>query len=248
MLRVPESEVAVGEGVALEVRESLPWDRRAELGGLAAFSQTCRDVLLRPVSTFERMKPEESVGGSLLFALLCYAVACFPTCGLYFLLESLRDGDTWNLGRRYFGARDSEVRSFIIYLGLSPLVLPVVTLVAAGLDHALLRGGGSARSFHTTLRGHVLSLAPCLVGLLPCFSLPVIPLWCLGLRIVAHRKLHRVSWTHAMFGSLGFPIAVVVGWFLFISIVLMAFLLDPIGGSLDNDYRDYDGDGVSDTG
>ncbi|QDE99184.1 hypothetical protein BHS05_27050 [Myxococcus xanthus] len=176
--------------------QSLPWDRRAELGLGKAFRLTCKEVMLRPATTFGRMEPEGSVGSSLLFALLCFCVLYLPSGGLYTLLGLLNV-----LGSPY-GSFDSFsfrllVALPLIILGVAAVLSPVATLVVSGVEHLLLRMAGVPGSFRMTLRRHVMSQGVSLVGLLPFFALPVSLVWATGVRVMAYRSLSRSGWVRA---------------------------------------------------
>lgn len=186
------------------------WDRREELGTPRAFWDTCLDIILRPEATFERIQPSGTVGSSLGFAALCSLVGIFTTALLYMgimgLTPLLADAANADAGEPE-GARFIGVAVFGAWIVLAPLMGLVTTLLMSSVDHLILRVAGSTEQpFAVTLRGNALSQAPYLLGLIPFCSMYVVPFWTLGLRVVAYRNLHGMSWGLAALGALAGPV------------------------------------------
>ncbi|WXH29963.1 hypothetical protein WA016_03933 [Myxococcus stipitatus] len=161
--------------------------------------------MLRPSATFGRMRPEGSVRGSLLFALLSSFAGYAPIGLANVLLATVHTLDSpptaldepLLLGMYGF--------SFAVYGVLVPAMGLVTTLFVSMGDHLVLKGLGVPSSFRATLRGHALSQGVHLVGLVPCLGVPVFVLWCMGVRVVAYRALYRLGWGTAAMGALLFP-------------------------------------------
>ncbi|WP_342377272.1 YIP1 family protein [Myxococcus stipitatus] len=180
------SEVATGP-------EPLPWARRAELGLGEAFRLTCKEVILRPRAAFERMGREGTIGGSLLFAWLAFCAGALATTALLLLiaLGKVLDAPTGRVDPYLLW---TEVIIPLRFMGAVLVLAPIATLLGSVMDHLMLWMFGVPSSFRSTLRAHALSQGVSLIGVVPVFSLPVMLLWCLGLRVMAYRKLYRLGW------------------------------------------------------
>ncbi|WP_164012257.1 YIP1 family protein [Pyxidicoccus trucidator] len=185
------------------------WDRREELGTPRAFWDTCMDIILRPEATFERIQPSGTVGSSLGFAALCSFVGIFTTAFIYMGIMAVTpgaspamEGDGVNPG----AARAIGVGVFGTWIVMAPIVGLCSTLLVSGVDHLILRvAGNTEHPFAVTLRGNALSQAPYLLGLIPFCSMYVVPFWAIGLRVIAYRNLHGLSWGLAALGALAGP-------------------------------------------
>ncbi|MCP3102586.1 YIP1 family protein [Myxococcus sp. K15C18031901] len=208
-------EALCAKCIVREPAELLPWDRREELGLLKAFWKTCVEVMLRPTVTFERVRPDGSIGSSLGFVALAWTVGMLTTFLLYGLILAFMPWDT-------LAARDAKMPSgmfmrgtmiaiFFFYLLLIPVLGAVGSLVLAGIDHLVLRMAGvTQQTYSVTLRAHALSMGVYLAGLVPLCSAYVIPFWSLGIRVVAYRSMHRTTWGKGALGALVAPVGFVV--------------------------------------
>ncbi|MFY1826835.1 YIP1 family protein [Myxococcus fulvus] len=208
--RGPQQELVCEACHARVPHAQLPWDQRAELGWVKAFWKTCVEVMLRPVTTFERTSREASVGDSLLFAGLTAFVGYFSTWFLYTLFLLAFPYETFPASGSDNETHPALLRGvavvlFVICMLLVPLLSMGLTLVAAGLDHLVLKVAGAQGPFATTLRGHALAQGVYLAGLVPFCSMYVLPFWSLGVRVSAYRSLHGVGWGPAVFGALLIP-------------------------------------------
>ncbi|NMO23039.1 YIP1 family protein, partial [Pyxidicoccus fallax] len=203
-----------GEALCASCHERLPaglvaWDEREVHGTLKAYWNTCLDIMFRPMPTFERLRPTGSQGSSLGFAALSSFVGSFTTMLIYmgFMAffpmpdETMRADNVNPQAFRYLGAG-----LFGVVILLTPLLGVLTTLFTSGLDHLLLRLMGTAQPFEVTLRGNSLSQAPFLLGLIPFCGIYVAPLWAFGLRIIAYKNMHGVSWGKATAGALAAPL------------------------------------------
>lgn len=187
--------------------DALPWDRRDELGTLRAYWQTCVAVMLRPTATFERVRPEGSVGSSLGFAALSNLAAYFTTALFYLAIlfaipSEMTEGD--NVSQS--GMRLVGVGMFGAMMVVAPVMGMLVALINAGLDHLVFRMEGTGQPFEVTLRANALSLSPYLMGLIPLCGMYGAPLWAVGLRVFAYRSMHRTSWATAAVAALAVPL------------------------------------------
>lgn len=187
--------------------DALPWDRRDELGTLRAYWQTCVAVMLRPTATFERARPEGSVGSSLGFAALSNLAAYFTTALFYLVIlfaipAAMTEGD--NVSQS--GMRLVGVGMFGAMMVVAPVMGMLVALINAGLDHLVFRMEGTGQPFEVTLRANALSLSPYLMGLIPLCGMYGAPLWAVGLRVFAYRSMHRTSWGTAAVAALAVPL------------------------------------------
>jgi len=194
----------------------LPWDQRDRLGTVSSFVRTCWMIATSPVRTLDRARPEGGMGSSLLFAVLADFTTALTTLLVYgavlvaFLATSVLGAER---GQRSVSAWTTAgiTAGAIILLALTFLLATLGgTLLASALDHLVLKMvGANPRSFQVTLRAHVLSLAPCLIGVIPFCGLYVVPVWAAILRIYAYRGMHRISTGKAVAGALAVPAAAV---------------------------------------
>lgn len=201
--------------VTCQTREGatdLPWDQREKLGTVSAFARTCWAILWHPGQTLDRANPSGSMGSSLGFVVLAQ-ITQYLTTGLLYSAMAVAF-----LGLNIFGegqkaGRLTPATSTGIAVGFIALMVFMVialgmgaALLLAGLDHLVLRAiGARPRPYHVTLRAHALSMAPCLVGLVPLCGLYVAPVWMVVVRIFAYRGLHRISTGKAVAGALAVP-------------------------------------------
>ncbi|MFP2962803.1 YIP1 family protein [Myxococcus sp. 1LA] len=187
--------------------DALPWDRREELGTLRAYWQTCLAVTLRPTATFERARPEGSVGSSLGFAALSNLAAYFTTALAYLAVVFAIPAEMMeidNVSQSGFRLMATGVLGAMMVA--APVMGMLVALINSALDHIVFRLEGTGQSFEVTLRANSLSLAPYLLGLIPFCGMYVAPMWALALRVIAYRNLHRTGWGTAALGALAAPL------------------------------------------
>jgi hypothetical protein len=191
---------------ALEPDAPLPWDQREELGTFTAWWKTVHSVMLRP-ETFSTVRPEGSTGSSLLFALLCSLPTSFMTgltyMGLFSFMPFMLPAESRPAGDvpAWMGP---VIFAFCMFVG--PLFSLASTVILSGLDHLVLKLGGVTRGYGVTLRGHALSQAPWVLGLVPCIGMYAAPIWALVARAFAYRGLHQTTWSVALTGTLLTPV------------------------------------------
>ncbi|ATB51214.1 YIP1 family protein [Corallococcus macrosporus] len=187
--------------------DALPWDRREELGTLRAYFQTCQAVALRPTATFERARPEGSVGSSLGFAALSNLAAYFTTALFYLAVVFAIPAAMTEIDNvSQSGFRLVAAGVFGVVMVAAPVMGMLVALINAALDHLVFRLQRTGRPFEVTLRANTLSLAPYLLGVIPFCGMYIAPMWALALRVIAYRSLHRTSWGAAALGALAVPL------------------------------------------
>lgn len=200
----PRGEILCARCMARTAISQLPWDHRKELGLVRAWLKSVSAILLRPGITFSTARPAGDVGGSFLFAALCWFVGGFTTFMTFILLGALLP----------FMGEDTEsvapLQLLIIgtyggMLVVTPVFGIISTVILAALDHLVLMMFGRPRGFEATLRGASLSLAPYVLGVIPICGLYIAPIWVLMVKVFAYKGLHRTTTGVALVGALAIP-------------------------------------------
>lgn len=199
--------------------EALPWDRREELGTVKAWWQTSVKVMSSPDKVFANVSPDGSLGSSLLFSVLSNLAGVITTFVLYMLFlggvlaatplaqeEPFRD-----LSRPMWFAIGAGV--LVVYLVFLVGFGAAAVLILAGIEHLMLKLlGADPKPYAVTVRGHALSMAPYVVGLVPVCGLYVYPIWAIVVRVFAYKHFHRITGGKAVAAIL-LPVAVLIAIF-----------------------------------
>jgi len=172
---------------------TMSWDRRRELGVLKAWWSTTTGLMFRPRSTLSTASNVASFRGSMLYAAIAVAVALVAT-SLHFVLVSPMDAAMW----------------IAVTLVVGVPVVSIGLVVAAAIDHFILRLIGTEGTFAATYRGTALSLAPSLLVLIPGIGVVLAGIWMLVIRVIAYRILHDTSGGRAALGALLVPVSTTV--------------------------------------
>lgn len=183
----------------------LPWDNREANGVLAGWFKTCTALLLNPIQSLQTARPEDSLGGSLLFSLFCAVVAYAPTFVVYALFFGLAMPS-----KLFGGGKSSDLMAPVTVgaiFGAYGVILMVFVaaspLVFGGIQHLVLSlAGANPRSYQVSVRAAALALAPGLCGLVPVCGLYAFPVWALVLNVLAIMALHRTDGWRAFFAAL----------------------------------------------
>ncbi|MGA3171184.1 MAG: DUF4339 domain-containing protein [Chthoniobacteraceae bacterium] len=134
----------------------LPWDERKERGLLAAFAQTVRLVLLKPVEAFGRMRTTGPISGPLIYNLIGGWIGLIAA-GVYAVLISRAQpappADLSKMEALFYLTPDMAKSAFKLYIILGPVIVTAMVLVTSALAHLfLMLAGGANKSYHVTLR------------------------------------------------------------------------------------------------
>ena len=189
----------------LERVGSLAWDDRETLGLWRAWWRTSLATMGSPTETFSRASPDGSYGSSVKFAALSSLTGLVPTMLVELMLVGAAAAFGFSQRKDAVGAGEIAVIVLLLPLGLvmgAAFQLALLFFFAA-LDHVgLMLVGAKPKSYQVTVRANALAMGPSLVGLIPFCSLYVVPLWSLGLRVVANAHLHRITVGRAAAGVL----------------------------------------------
>ncbi|MBJ6764992.1 YIP1 family protein [Myxococcaceae bacterium JPH2] len=184
----------------------LPWDRRAELGTLKAYGQTCLAMLMRPVATLENARPTGPILDSLLFMVFSVLLGTLSTGVVMVAFMAVLPSIPLDPSVNANAARSVWTIVSVFMLVGVPLFTLMLHVVNACLDHLILKLAGTTHPLAVTIRASALSQAPYIVGVIPFIGSYSAPVWAIGLRVVTYRKLHGVSWGSAAVGALAVPV------------------------------------------
>ncbi len=206
---IPEAGVSMTPGVlAVAPANGLPWDRRQELGLVAAFFETMKMVLLNPSAAFTAMKPEGGLGDPLIFALIGGSVGCF----FYFLfsifMSSLGVMSDRNALAGLLGLGVGTIFVFIFI----PIFVGIAAFIGSGILHlCLMLVGGARRTFETTFRVVCFSLGstyPLLI--IPICGGFVSGIWCAVAECIGLARAHPTTTGRAILAVI-LPIVICCG-------------------------------------
>ncbi|WP_233576936.1 YIP1 family protein [Citreicoccus inhibens] len=183
----------------------LPWDRRAELGTLKAYWQTCLGMLMRPMATLDNARPSGAISDSLLFMVFSVVSGTLSTGLLTVVVMAIFPSVSLDPSVNAGSSRDVLAGISVLMLVGVPLFTLLIQVVNACQDHLLLKFAGTKQPLAVTIRAHALSQAPYIAGVIPFIGSYSAPVWAIGLRVVTYRKLHGVSWGSAAVGALAVP-------------------------------------------
>jgi hypothetical protein len=178
---------------------STPWESRDQLGLVAAFVETARQVLLEPTAFFSRMPTRGGIGAPLTFGLLTTCLA-IVVASLYQLVFSSVMG-SWAAG---LSGKDSPFERLLPFVGhgfgfaVQLLVAPVVALVSLFVFSALVHlflmlFGGAHEGFEGSFRVLCYSQATQLLQIVPLCGGIVASVWGLVALIIGLSEAHRTG-------------------------------------------------------
>ena len=144
----PGGEVlSAAAGVA---RSGLPWENRAQLGFVKAFTDTLVMVLTKPVDAFRKMRTEGDFVGPLIYAVIGGSVGA-----VVYLLLTMALGSFGAMGSRSnpLGAIFGAGIGTLFMIILVPFFVAVSTFIGSAIIHVcLMLVGGAKKSYETTFR------------------------------------------------------------------------------------------------
>ena len=191
--------------------QGVDWEMRGSWLDVAAFWRTSKSILFRPSAIFSALNYDSGLGNSLIY-LLSYG-SLGQIIGRYWITI---------LGIHYgieqSNALDNTLH-FAVTMVLTPVILLLLILAAAGLVHLVLRILlATRRPFSATFQVMAYaSGAASIVNVIPFIGRIVVPLWALVLYLVGLSKAHHTSKVRVFF-ALVLPL-VVLG-FLALAVIL----------------------------
>ena len=211
-------DIAPGEGGSAPpalVEECEPaWERRNEVGILAAAIETLRGVLLQPSATFARLKLRGGFGAPLVFFIIVQMVGIIAT-------------EAYNWGIRAFNLPgmflpEKEAGVFAAQMGstlgslqwivIAPVIMVAAAFVGAAMTHvALMLVGGAKRPYEATFRVYAyVTGAVALFNLIPCCGWLIAFVWGIVAETVGLSEVHQIGRGRALLAVL-LPLIVCCG-------------------------------------
>jgi hypothetical protein len=212
--------------------ETVPWERRDELGWVRAYWQTTRLVCMDPKRFFATPAGESGMMGPALFAVASYTLGGALLVLSFGLLMLLGAGAALLADQSTLGA------IFGIYggcftLGFIPFALLaypvqglVQVLIAAACSHGTLTLLKSQRAnFEQTLRAVCYANAPYFWMFVPCIGWYGTMFWVWYCEAVALRGAHRTTTDRAAIAVLGYRLLFFLGIVAVYALVVGAFFM-----------------------
>jgi hypothetical protein len=160
-----------------------PWERRDQIGIVAALVETTTQVLSAPEGFFQRMPTSGGITGPLLYGLLIGYVGLVAST-LYSLVFNVMFGGFGGLARQSgtlerFAPFLEGGASLVYNLIFGPVLITLGLFIASGIIHLmLLLLGGAQRDFEATFRVTSYSQATAILQIVPvCGSLAAFVYW-----------------------------------------------------------------------
>lgn len=174
-----------------------PWDRRGQIGWVAALAESVRGVLLQPTEFFRRMPPAGGLGGPLLFGVIVGWLGQVINAFYQWILHVLggaRTAAELPEQLRPLVAALEGTGTFVATIVLGWAFVAVGIFVTSALVHlALLVLGGARRDFEATFRVSCYAQAPSLLAVIPfCGGLVALPWWIVAM-VVGIAEAHGIS-------------------------------------------------------
>lgn len=176
--------------------EPAPWERRAELGLVAAFVATCKASMLEPQRLFSRLDRTRQTYDCLGFVVVVHVLVALSQGATNFVIFSIlgaalpfqgSGGDNPFMSGMFAGMG-------LIGVLLSPIVAVIYAFVFSGSFHlALVVMKKATVPYHQTLRGYCYGAAPYVIGLVPLIGPSAGMLWAVVSQIFMVKERHRCS-------------------------------------------------------
>lgn len=132
-------------------RSGLPWEHRAQLGLVKAFTDTLIMVLTKPVEAFQIMRTEGGLVDPLLYAVIGGSFGII--INLLIMLGFGSFGGMMGGNRNPLGAMFGAGAGLIFGIVLCPVFIAIGVFIGAGIIHlCLMLVGGAKKSYETTFR------------------------------------------------------------------------------------------------
>ncbi len=195
---------APGEAPPLPVvtQAGLPWEKRAEIGFLAALFETIRLVLLEPKAAFAAMRQTGGLGAPLFFFVLVASVG--GAVGIFYqMVFNTIQPATMPEEQAYMSmfASTAAVGASIMVL---PIMFTAVAFISAGLVHlSLILVGGAKRPFEATFRvACYAGGASAVLQLLPMCGAIASSIWNFVCMVIGLSEVHGIGKGRAAFAVL----------------------------------------------
>ena len=177
------------------------WEMRSSWLDVAAFWRTSKSILFRPSAIFSALNYDSGLGNSLVYLLIYGSLG--QIIGSYWItILGINSAITQS------NALDNTL-DFAGTIVLTPVILLILILVAAGLVHLVLKILlATRRPFSATFQVMAYaSGAASIVNVIPFLGRIVVPLWALVLYLIGLSKAHHTSKARVFF-ALFLPVVI----------------------------------------
>jgi hypothetical protein len=190
-----------------DAKDAPAWERRKELGFFKALTQTWKEVLFYPATTFARMKTSGGFATPFLFNLTMAILWAFFTAIYRVLLngifaataESAHNDSSYMIGISG-GISAAEIAAIFV---LAVPLITGITFVSAGITHLCLAlFKGASKSYEATYRVICYSYSSWIFSVVPCAGGLAAGIWALVSTIIGLSKVHRIETWRAAVGVL----------------------------------------------
>lgn len=199
----------------VEPRPAFPWPPAAGAGPVAAFGETWRAATFDPSRFFRHLPRTAGTAPAVLYYLIVGML--LAGANLFWDVLAARTGN----GEERLAELGLQVDPLVTFL-LSPLLLLLGLLVAAGVTHLmLLILRGANHSFGTTARVFAYAYSPMIFGVVPVLGTVVGALWMLVLAILGLAAAHDTpAWKPVL--AVLLPFALLMGLLVFVIVLIVA--------------------------
>ena len=185
------------EDVKSEVKYSVPWENRLQLGLWSSIRQTIKSVLFSPKGLFSAMDPNSGWRDALAFGLLTGSIGTMFTFFWEFIIAG---GGFFETAWSILPSGSPSPMIFISLIILSPLFVMIDLLVSSLIIHFLLLivGAGKGR-LETTFRVVAYSQATKIWSLIPFLGSPIGWAWKCVVQIIGLKEAHDITYTRIIF-------------------------------------------------
>lgn len=202
-------------------RPPFPWPPTDSGSPLDALVRTWTGATFRPRTFFAAMPRESGYGSALLYYLLIGVTAS----AIEMFWRMVLPLDAGGLTRfRSFGVPGGDLTPLVTFL-LSPAILLLLIIIAAGVTHVVLTVLGGARGpFQTTARVFAFSYSPQLFSIVPVLG-PIVALpWMVVVAIIGLREAHPTDLWRATLAVL-IPVCIMLAFFVMALVLAMGALM-----------------------
>ncbi len=184
------------EGIDL----SPAWERRSQIGLIAAILETIQEVLMQPGPTFTRMKTGGGLGSPLLYYMI---LGCIGTGigAVYQLAFSALDPSGFEDLPIEVGTPIFFIVGLVSLVFLVPLFVFIGAFIGAGFTHLMLMlVGGAKKEFETTFRVLCYAYGTCsLLQIIPICGSFIYAIYSIVVTAIGLAKAHEIeTWRAAL--------------------------------------------------
>lgn len=189
------------------------WERRQELGFLPALSQTIRQILNEPTSTFRAMSKDGGFQSPLRYYVVLATLGTWMALLCEFIAKKVAPETMSGLAGKMSSA--NSLGTLIAAAIIAPVFIAFAAFIASGIIHAVVMGlGGEDKKYVATFRAYCYSVGTAYVFML----IPICGAWVFivtaaVLLVISLREVHAISTAKAVVAMIlpGFLYLLLVG-------------------------------------